>query len=108
MDESLYDEFGNYIGPEIESDDEDLDVEEDDDERGKPDANGLTDGEEAWMSHVDNGDAQFNDEEMEPEGAVVLAEDKKYYPTAMEVRCFPALFSPFLLSKTALSFMTTL
>ncbi|KAG6545698.1 hypothetical protein Mapa_012883 [Marchantia paleacea] len=85
MDESLYDEFGNYIGPEIESDDEELDVEEDDDERGRPDANGLTDGEEAWMAHVDNGDAQFNDEEMEPEGAVVLAEDKKYYPTAMEV-----------------------
>ncbi|KAL2610071.1 hypothetical protein R1flu_028644 [Riccia fluitans] len=87
MDESLYDEFGNYIGPEIESDEEDLEAEEDheDEQRGRPDTNGLADGEDAWMSRLENGETQFHDEEMETEGAVVLAEDKKYYPTAMEV-----------------------
>ncbi|KAL3678399.1 hypothetical protein R1sor_021355 [Riccia sorocarpa] len=86
MDDSLYDEFGNYIGPEIESDEEDLEAEEDNEEeqRVRPDTNGLTEGEDAWMS-VENGETQFHDEEMETEGAVVLAEDKKYYPTAMEV-----------------------
>lgn len=36
MDVDLYDEFGNYIGPEIESDEEEEDDEVDDDfNRGK-------------------------------------------------------------------------
>ena len=36
MDVELYDEFGNYIGPELESDEdeEDDDDRDDDDERG--------------------------------------------------------------------------
>ena len=36
MDVELYDEFGNYIGPELESDEdeEDEDDRDDDDERG--------------------------------------------------------------------------
>jgi U5 small nuclear ribonucleoprotein component len=53
MDE-LYDEFGNYIGPDLESD-EDEGMDED------------VEQEEAVSS------------------AVVLHEDKKYYPTAMEI-----------------------
>ncbi|GFQ02674.1 116 kDa U5 small nuclear ribonucleoprotein component [Phtheirospermum japonicum] len=83
MDDSLYDEFGNYIGPEIESDQEsDRDEEEDelpdrtedeepmsDDERGPGKPNG-------WLTTT---------EDVDMDGQIVLAEDKKYYPTAEEV-----------------------
>ncbi|KAL8501384.1 hypothetical protein ACS0TY_020790 [Phlomoides rotata] len=83
MDDSLYDEFGNYIGPEIESDQEsDREEEEEelpdrnedeepvsDDERGPGKPNG-------WLTNTDNVDM---------DGQIVLAEDKKYYPTAEEV-----------------------
>ncbi|KAL3653011.1 hypothetical protein CASFOL_002692 [Castilleja foliolosa] len=83
MDDSLYDEFGNYIGPEIMSDQEsDRDEEEDelpdrtedeeptsDDERGPGKPNG-------WLT---------TSEDVDMDGQIVLAEDKKYYPTAEEV-----------------------
>lgn len=32
MDDSLYDEFGNYLGPDLEDEDEDLDLEEEEEE----------------------------------------------------------------------------
>lgn len=32
MDESLYDEFGNYIGPDLEDEDEDLELEQEEEE----------------------------------------------------------------------------
>jgi len=32
MDADLYDEFGNYVGPEIDSDDDDLDRDDHDDD----------------------------------------------------------------------------
>ena len=32
MDQDLYDEFGNYIGPELDSDDDDLDDDENQDD----------------------------------------------------------------------------
>ena len=42
MDGDLYDEFGNYVGPELDSDDEDSDVSEDRDEQEKyPDYGGA-------------------------------------------------------------------
>ncbi|XP_063227260.1 116 kDa U5 small nuclear ribonucleoprotein component [Bacillus rossius redtenbacheri] len=67
MDADLYDEFGNYIGPELESDDE----EEDSYEVHEPDTH------------------EYDDEEQEEEEAapmaVVLHEDKRYYPAALEV-----------------------
>ncbi|KAJ7551293.1 hypothetical protein O6H91_06G009000 [Diphasiastrum complanatum] len=87
MDESLYDEFGNYIGPDIDSDENESEAEGEDDEQmedGRADG-GLTDGEDGWLAHADGADHTAADEDMETEGAVVLAEDKKYYPTAMEV-----------------------
>lgn len=75
MEAELYDEFGNYIGPDLESEEESegedvdevtlQDVDDDDDDEMQAD-----------------GDA---DEAVEPEMAVVLHEDKKYYPTAEEV-----------------------
>ncbi|XP_020226251.1 110 kDa U5 small nuclear ribonucleoprotein component CLO [Cajanus cajan] len=81
MDDSLYDEFGNYIGPEIESDqdsdrDSDPDAEDTaadpDDEAAQSDGEGPNNG---WLTTISN----------DMENQVVLAEDKKYYPTAEEV-----------------------
>ena len=67
----MYDEFGNYIGPELESD------EEDDDSVDEP---------EAYEDVDDANEAIDDDEDPNVEStAVVLHEDKKYYPTAMEV-----------------------
>jgi U5 small nuclear ribonucleoprotein component len=85
MDESLYDEFGNYIGPEIESDQESDGVEaEDEDLPDKPaDEEGASDGEDG-PGGVSNGwMTTTNDIDMDNQ--IVLAEDKKYYPTAEEV-----------------------
>ncbi|XP_063049796.1 116 kDa U5 small nuclear ribonucleoprotein component-like, partial [Engraulis encrasicolus] len=70
METDLYDEFGNYIGPELDSDEDDeLDAEDRD---------------------VDEADEDEDDEQGEgdddvPGMEVVLHEDKKYYPTAEEV-----------------------
>jgi U5 small nuclear ribonucleoprotein component len=75
--DDLYDEFGNYVGPELESDDEDEDI---------------------YRAEIANKDEDEADEEREEmaiddhtggvedtSSAVVLHEDKKYYPTASEV-----------------------
>lgn len=84
MDESLYDEFGNYIGPEIESDREsDVEVEDeelpdkamDDDAVASDDGTAEANGN-GWIT-------ASNDIDMDNQ--IVLAEDKKYYPTAEEV-----------------------
>lgn len=90
MDDSLYDEFGNYIGPEIDSDQDnnsDTDIPSDDDADKRPSdddntpsaAAGPTNG---WMTTLNDN----NDDDIEMfDNQVVLAEDKKYYPTADEV-----------------------
>lgn len=80
MDADLYDEFGNYIGPELDSDDEDDDDKDLDDD----------DDEETERIDDMNVDDEGNDEalrtvEVTDDHAVVLHEDKKYYPTAEEV-----------------------
>jgi len=72
MEENLYDEFGNYIGPDVEEEDED---EEDED----------------WLGGLDDAGAKSGDEEMDVDAeagadrTIVLHEDKKYYPDAEEV-----------------------
>eukprot|EP00854_Cymbomonas_tetramitiformis_P019339 gene19339-23125_t len=71
MDDSLYDEFGNYIGPDLEDSDDD-DEEEDEEEQD--------DGEEE-----EEGDELMATEEEEGPAAIQLAEDKKYYPSAEEI-----------------------
>lgn len=78
MDENLYDEFGNYIGPEIESEEEEEEEEEDagEGEEGS--------GDDAMQEDEDREGGEGEGME-DMEGAVVLAEDKKYYPTAVEV-----------------------
>uniref|UniRef100_A0A8C2SEG9 116 kDa U5 small nuclear ribonucleoprotein component n=1 Tax=Capra hircus TaxID=9925 RepID=A0A8C2SEG9_CAPHI len=72
MDTDLYDEFGNYIGPELDSD-------EDDDELGR-ETKDLDEVDE----DEDDDDVGDHDED-HPGMEVVLHEDKKYYPTAEEV-----------------------
>ncbi|KAI8093304.1 P-loop containing nucleoside triphosphate hydrolase protein [Halteromyces radiatus] len=85
MDESLYDEFGNYLGPELE-DEDDLEYEEEQIE------------EEEQPMETDEYDQQNDNEDEEmveqnalmrvediPANQVVLHEDKKYYPSAEEV-----------------------
>ncbi|XP_050663601.1 116 kDa U5 small nuclear ribonucleoprotein component [Leptidea sinapis] len=72
MDGDLYDEFGNYIGPDLESDSDDEQSVYGQDNR---------DADEDAMEEDDDADA-------EPEVApmsVVLHEDKRYYPQAIEV-----------------------
>ncbi|KAF6038906.1 EFTUD2 [Bugula neritina] len=70
MDADLYDEFGNYVGPELdESDDEADDISVDSEE-------GEDDNEYSQTEPIN----AVEDEEMQ----VVLHEDKKYYPTASE------------------------
>ncbi|XP_041366443.1 116 kDa U5 small nuclear ribonucleoprotein component-like [Gigantopelta aegis] len=71
MDADLYDEFGNYVGPELDSDDDDADDTNDDEAD-------LVDKDEDEDMDQDDADEQ-------PEMSVVLHEDKKYYPTAEEV-----------------------
>jgi len=74
MDADLYDEFGNYIGPELESDeDENDELDREDDEGDEFDDQNS---EEAM---------EQTDADNEPQMAIVLHEDKKYYPSALEV-----------------------
>ncbi|KAH8347169.1 hypothetical protein KR059_006083 [Drosophila kikkawai] len=74
MDSDLYDEFGNYIGPDLDSD-------EDDDQSlyGQPDV--QDDPEDA----MDEDEAEPQEDEDKEVTAVVLHEDKRYYPSAVEV-----------------------
>ncbi|OXB71720.1 UNVERIFIED_CONTAM: hypothetical protein H355_005892 [Colinus virginianus] len=72
MDTDLYDEFGNYIGPELDSDDED-------DELGRESK------ELDELEDDDDDDDMGDHDEDHPGMEVVLHEDKKYYPTAEEV-----------------------
>ncbi|KAH8009571.1 hypothetical protein HPB51_018264 [Rhipicephalus microplus] len=74
MDADLYDEFGNYIGPELESD-------SDDDEADRYD---RQDADAQEMQEDDDMDGGRDDDDM-GDMQVVLHEDKKYYPSAVEV-----------------------
>ncbi|KAK7940079.1 hypothetical protein WMY93_003405 [Mugilogobius chulae] len=71
MEADLYDEFGNYIGPELDSDDDDDDLDAEDRD--------MDEGDD------DEDDEPADAEDEVPGMEVVLHEDKKYYPTAEEV-----------------------
>ncbi|CAO3665324.1 unnamed protein product [Rhizopus stolonifer] len=77
MDDSLYDEFGNYLGPDLEDEDEDLELEE---EEEKPFEEPEEEEEE---EHVEEFALMQIDDI--PPNQIVLHEDKKYYPSAEEV-----------------------
>jgi 116 kDa U5 small nuclear ribonucleoprotein component len=69
MDLDLYDEFGNYIGPDLD----------DEDEESSEDELPVQEG----MKQVDDGERE--EEEQLYQNQIVLHEDKKYYPSAEEV-----------------------
>lgn len=75
MDSDLYDEFGNYIGPELDSDDDAGDIDDNGDDEDRSDVD-----EDDEPDRMEEDDA----EEI-PQNQVVLHEDKKYYATALEV-----------------------
>lgn len=73
-----YDEFGNYIGPDLDSDDSGEENNED--------------NEQVQEMETDDGPSTlamtqqtFDDEDAGAANQIVLHEDKKYYPTAQEV-----------------------
>ncbi|PNH09532.1 U5 small nuclear ribonucleoprotein component, partial [Tetrabaena socialis] len=77
MADDLYDEFGNYVGPALD------DSEEEDDERQQQ--HDFADEEEEEGGRLHDADAMQEDDEPGDGGmAVVLHEDKKYYPSAEE------------------------
>ncbi|KAI8063798.1 P-loop containing nucleoside triphosphate hydrolase protein [Gongronella butleri] len=83
MDDSLYDEFGNYIGPDLEEEeDDDMNIEQDFVQEDL-DADDLQDDQDEEMEEA-SGSALMRRQDI-PESQVVLHEDKKYYPSAEEV-----------------------
>jgi 116 kDa U5 small nuclear ribonucleoprotein component len=74
----MYDEFGNYIGPELESDEE-----------SRSDAGSEPESSPSARSPSRSPprSAALLEDDMDtaPSSQIVLAEDKKYYPTAEEV-----------------------
>eukprot|EP01138_Halocafeteria_seosinensis_P015966 gb/GECG01016294.1/.p1 GENE.gb/GECG01016294.1/~~gb/GECG01016294.1/.p1 ORF type:complete len:994 (+),score=128.14 gb/GECG01016294.1/:1-2982(+) len=87
MDDTNYDEFGNYIGPMPDSDEDESgsEVEEEDEQeqrnQGAQQYGQHKDGDTQMVRHGE-GDGQ---EEGAYESSIVLHEDKKYYPEAEEV-----------------------
>ncbi|KAJ4731396.1 elongation factor family protein [Rhynchospora pubera] len=79
MDDSLYDEFGNYIGPELDSD------AESGSEAGSEPASPSPSSRSPSRSPPRSALLLEDDMDTAPSSQIVLAEDKKYYPTAEEV-----------------------
>ena len=83
MDGDLYDEFGNYIGPDLESD------EEDDHIYGSDLPPGARLRDEDEEEEEEDADRMESESAQRDEGgistSVVLHEDKKYYPSAVEI-----------------------
>ncbi|KAF2355074.1 Elongation factor EFG domain V-like [Trinorchestia longiramus] len=71
MDADLYDEFGNYLGPDLDSDEDEEEI-DDGLEEDEHDLNGIEDADEG------------EDEGVQSQ-AVVLHEDKQYYPAPQDV-----------------------
>ncbi|KAF7794353.1 hypothetical protein EIP86_005487 [Pleurotus ostreatoroseus] len=78
-----YDEFGNYIGADLESDEEEMQQEPYGREASAPTAQPLEGFEDEPMTGVEEGALMQIDEPTH--NAVVLHEDKQYYPSASEV-----------------------
>lgn len=77
MDADLYDEFGNYIGPDLASESED----ENDYGNGGEHAEDRERSDEEMEEDKD----EARDNQDQNTMAVVLHEDKRYYPSALEV-----------------------
>ncbi|EGD82082.1 Eftud2 protein [Salpingoeca rosetta] len=87
MDEDLYDEFGNYIGPDIASEDSEDELP---DVLPEQDAPRPMHADEDMMDEMrqrqmeEQGQAMEEEEDV-PGSAIVLHEDKQYYPSAEDV-----------------------
>lgn len=84
----LYDEFGNYIGPDLDEDDEVDDHSElgdlEDEEEGQNHFDAR--GREGALVHVNGEEGmEVDDDHNGQENRIILHEDKKYYPEAQEV-----------------------
>lgn len=82
MDGDLYDEFGNYIGPEIESESSEASDEDEGEDATIFESGTTNPGRQYASTGEDMADADDDDDE---NMQVVLHEDKKYYPSAVEV-----------------------
>eukprot|EP01101_Sappina_pedata_P011403 TRINITY_DN7677_c0_g1_i1.p1 TRINITY_DN7677_c0_g1~~TRINITY_DN7677_c0_g1_i1.p1 ORF type:complete len:978 (+),score=435.62 TRINITY_DN7677_c0_g1_i1:64-2997(+) len=80
MDDDLYDEFGNYKGPELNSDDD-----YSNDEDAEPWLDELQKQQQEMNLDEDDRDQSALALIDENESRIVLHEDKKYYPSAEEV-----------------------
>ncbi|VAI90158.1 unnamed protein product [Triticum turgidum subsp. durum] len=88
MDDSLYDEFGNYIGPELadsDADDSDAAASPSPSQSRSPSPARSPSGSPGSRRPAALMDVDDDDYADAAQNAVVLAEDKKYYPTAEEV-----------------------
>jgi U5 small nuclear ribonucleoprotein component len=80
MEDDLYDEFGNYIGEDVSEEDED----EDTTTYQAGDAY-LQDDDESTAGAAAQDGAIMEVDDDGPSNAVILHEDKQYYPTAQQV-----------------------
>ncbi|KAJ3383722.1 U5 small nuclear ribonucleoprotein component, partial [Lobulomyces angularis] len=77
----LYDEFGNYIGPELEESEDEMEIQE---EGTKAEEGNRETFEEEPSRQPSSGMELMQIDEFQ-HNQIVLHEDKKYYPTAEEV-----------------------
>ncbi|KAF9366918.1 U5 small nuclear ribonucleoprotein component [Mortierella sp. NVP85] len=88
MDESLYDDFGNYIGPDLSDEDEDdeEELQQQQQQQRSDQAMDVDDEEDIDMQeeNITTSTALSRIGEI-PQNQIVLHEDKKYYATAEEV-----------------------
>ncbi|KAF9447037.1 Calreticulin-domain-containing protein [Macrolepiota fuliginosa MF-IS2] len=81
-----YDEFGNYIGADLDSDEEEEELDQNQYIQQQPGAAAPLEGyEDEAMQDQDTGMALMEVDEEPTHNAVILHEDKQYYPTAGEV-----------------------
>ncbi|KAL1903240.1 hypothetical protein Sste5346_000525 [Sporothrix stenoceras] len=76
--DDLYDEFGNFIGEEPEASEEGS-------EQGDADADNYVYGDEEEVDEDGMGQELMEVDDEGPSNAVILHEDKQYYPTAAQV-----------------------
>ncbi|KAK7983736.1 hypothetical protein PG989_011138 [Apiospora arundinis] len=76
--DDLYDEFGNFIG-------EEADASEEESEHGVDAGAYVYDDEQSEAAHEVTGQELMELDDEGPSNAVILHEDKQYYPTAQQV-----------------------
>jgi U5 small nuclear ribonucleoprotein component len=91
-EQELYDEFGNYIGPDLDSDDSSSDEDSDASDDNENDNDNDNDGDDRSViseMHVDHNALAIADPESSdmaaPSSSIVLHEDKVHYPSASTI-----------------------